>query len=415
MQDPAVKRVRIAHLDTGYPDPTQYASYPMPPNFRADLSADCYELTVHQPPEEGCEIAATSPGAGVDRSLGEHTLINSYLHGAGTLSILAGGFVDDPSQKCAPGDVAHWGANPCAEVLEVRIGPSFLHFDEESMALGIRQAVETQADVISLSHGGFPASILSDAVDDAYKNGVAVFAASGDYFGPFTPKTVVFPARYAQVMDIAAATSDYRSAGVTSCWLCIFKFFSGDGFAHNFEEWLIGTNYGPASIMAGHVVAAYSPNITYYDAHAPAGLSNDENGTSAATPQAAAAASLWLQEQRDKIESDILPNGTSSWQSWQKAEAVYQVMLKSSVMHPLSGYSNDALKEYYRLYFGAGLLNAPDMLTQKYVRPDDCLHRAHSRADLFWITDALGSIGIFEVLPEFNGSRAVRDVSASVR
>jgi hypothetical protein len=413
MQDPAVKRVRIAHLDTGYPDPQQFAKYPWPPNFLTAASADCYEPSQRQPSVDGCDVAASTPGAGVDRSLGESALINSYLHGAGTLSILAGGFIDDPAQKCARGDVPHYGGNPCAEVFEVRIGPSFVHFDEESMALGIRQAVEGQADVISLSHGGFPASILADAVDDAYNNGTAIFAATGDYFGPFTPKTVVFPARYAQVMGVAAATSDYKSAGVRACWLCLFKFFGGGGFIHNFTEWLVGTNYGPASIMKGHVVAGYSPNITYYDAHPPIGLSDDENGTSASTPQAAAAASMWLQVRRGKIEGDVLPDGNRSWRSWQKTEAVYQAVMQGVVVHPLAGRSSEELREYYRLYFGAGLLSAPGVLAVDYLRPDDCLKRAHSRADLFWIVDALGSIGIFDVLPLYRGRAAVRDVAAA--
>jgi hypothetical protein len=409
-------RVRIAHLDTGYPDLTEpvFAGYPLPPNFRAQLSADCYE-----PVSRGLDVPCWTGGtSGIDISNHDPVFnktswfLTNYLHGAGTLSILAGGYIDANKPLCAPASTPHWGADPCAEVFEIRVGQSFVHFNEESMAAGIYQAVDTQADVISLSHGGFPAAILSRAVDYAYTNGTPIFAASGDFLGTYflsTPKTVVFPARYFQVMNVTGVTAGGRSAGKHCALLfCVWRFWGGNGFWHNLEDWLIGTNYGPSGVMAEHSIAAYTPNITIYDLETKhAGLSNDELGTSAAVPQAAAAAALWLEYNRDSIEADgrIHPSVAAAgaaqaadiWRTWRKTEAVYQAMLISAnkKVPGLSGQQSDA---YVASYFGAGVLDAQAMLHHAYARPDICQKRRRSRADLFWWADAIASISIFDVL-----------------
>lgn len=405
-------RVRVAHLDTGYPDmsATQFKTYPLPRNFRADLSSDCYEV-VRTGGNGPCQAG------GVDISNTDPTFNNTswfltnYLHGAGTLSILAGGFVDASHPRCAPASVAHWGANPCAEVFEVRVGQSFVHFNEESLALGITDAVDKQADVISLSHGGMPAAVLASAVDYAYRRGTPIFSASGDFLGTFllsTPKTVVFPARYTQVMDVTGVTAAGRSAGQHCALLfCIWHFGGGNGFWSNFKDWLVGTNFGPSQVMAGHSIAAYTPNITFYDTETgQPGLSNDELGTSAAVPQAAGAASIWLEYHRHEIIADGAAHPVKShvnsdgsedtWRSWRKTEAVYQAMLKSA--RPASGMSEDAGRQYAAAYFGAGSLNADAMLDQAYIRPTPCERRARSRADLFWWADVLGSMTVFDAL-----------------
>ena len=41
-------------------------------------------------------------------------------------------------------------------------------------------------------------------------------------------------------------------------WAALIGWFGGgNGFWQNFKEWHIGTNFGPATIMAGHSIAAY--------------------------------------------------------------------------------------------------------------------------------------------------------------
>jgi hypothetical protein len=410
----------VAHLDTGYPDvgQTQFAGYPLPLNLDRDISADCYEPflkdSAASPRETPC---LRGNGAGIDISDQDPTFnktswfLTNYLHGAGTLAILAGGPMEKENKSCLAANARFFGANPCAKILEIRVGQSFVHFNEESMAAGIYYAVDSGADVISISHGGAPAGVLESAVNHAYKHGAAVFAASGDFLGTWlisTPKTVVFPARYGQVMDVTGATSDGRSAG-DHCTLlfCIWDFGGGNGFGQNFLDWLIGTNFGPAGIMQNHSVAAYTPNITMYSASL-GGVSNDELGTSAATPQAAAAASLWLEYYKDQIVADGVSHpirhkgggqNEDIWRSWRKSEAVYQAMMKSAKWR-VANLSDADSQAYSRQYFGSGVLDAGAMLQKSYdeVRPSYCEKRHKSHADLFWWADAIASLSIFDAI-----------------
>jgi hypothetical protein len=417
-------RVLIAHLDTGYPNPDDYSDYHLPANFHPEMSFDCYEPLIQHlkvPCVSGVAPNGTPSGGiqyGVDVSLMDPKFnktswfLTNYLHGAGTLSILAGPYPDHLELKCARSNYEHLGANPCAGVFEVRIGQSFVHFNEESMAAGIRQAVAENADVISISHGGFPAAVLEKAVDYAYEHGSALFAASGDYLGGIilsTPKTVVFPARYYQVMNVTGADADGLSSGVHCNLLrCVWKFGGGNGFWSNFKDWFIGTNFGPAAIMRNHSVAAYTPNITIYDVeNSKHGLSNDEPGTSAAVPQAAAAASMWLEYNRAEILKDGVEHPTqagkspaedSIWRSWRKTEAVYQAMQEKAVYSLPKIPEGISSKDYVAQYFGAGLLDANAMMDRPYRRPADCDRRHRSKADLFWWAHAITSTTVIGML-----------------
>jgi hypothetical protein len=71
----------------------------------------------------------------------------------------------------------------------------------------------------------------------------------------------------------------------------------------------------------------------------------DGAGTSAATPQVAAAAALWLQAHRED------PALAGKWRSWEKVEAVYGALLDSAEKKTPEG--GDTFK-----YFGNGLLKA---------------------------------------------------------
>jgi hypothetical protein len=268
---------------------------------------------------------------------------------------------------------------------------------------------DSGADVISLSHGGVPAAVLEEAVDRAYENGVPIFAASGDFLGGWilsTPKTTVFPARYNQVMTVTGADAAYLSAGDhCALILCVWKFWGGNGFGSNAFSWLVGTNYGPTDLMQGHAIAAYTPNITFYSAHPDLkGMSDAEMGTSAAVPQVAAAAAMWLQMHREEIRndrSDGAPLETGSWRTWRKTESVYQALLSSGGARP-STQDTDRPDAYKSTYLGAGILDAQKLINKNrpYQSPGPCLHRAPSHADTFWWIDALGSMTIFDVVGE---------------
>jgi hypothetical protein len=448
LKGPGVPRIAIAHLDTGYPNPqgTSFAGYPWPafmclPGELAcqSISADCYEMTLHQPapgqPDADPCRTGTNPdpkadGAafGVDISLGDPKLnstswfLTNYLHGANTLSILAGSgapatppaTATQPSNQCDSSS-PHVGGDPCAAVFEVRIGQSFAHANEESEAAGIRYAVDNGADLISLSHGGLPAGILAHAVNYAYVNGTPIYAASGDFLGVSflsTPKTVVYPARYDQVMNITGVTADGLSAGLhCPLWSCIGRFRGGDGFWSNLESWLSATNYAEESVMQNHTVGAYTPNVTVFDTSlkTPA-VVNDEPGTSAAVPQAASAAAIWLEYNRANILASQAtlpepandgPNTGNVWTSWRKSEAVYQAMLHTAdpsqpgAYHGLDG----TWPSYLANFIGAGVLRAKHMLTHyPYVLPADNLKRCYPSTDIAWWPDFLGSMTLASIM-----------------
>ena len=102
-------------------------------------------------------------------------------------------------------------------------------------------------------------------------------------------------------------------------------------------------NAGPTSKMAT-AVAAYTPNIPW----ARLGFSNwvdlDGGGTSAATPQVAAAAALWLHEN----------GGNYPARDWQRAEAARRAILGSAFLRAGASRPDP--------FLGSGLLRATDAL-----------------------------------------------------
>lgn len=97
-------------------------------------------------------------------------------------------------------------------------------------------------------------------------------------------------------------------------------------------------------------IAAYSPNIPWAVATSKPGETNwvvdmDGAGTSAATPQVAAAAALWLEKNYDQIAQ---ANAWSGSNAWKKVEAVYCALLLSAERKQTNADK----------YLGAGTLKA---------------------------------------------------------
>jgi hypothetical protein len=89
----------------------------------------------------------------------------------------------------------------------------------------------------------------------------------------------------------------------------------------NLPPYVMEGNAGPASKMAT-AVAAYTPNIPWARLGVPDWIDLDGEGTSAATPQVAAAAALWLHKN----------GGNYPAHDWRRAEAVRRALLDTAFL-----------------------------------------------------------------------------------
>lgn len=294
-------RIRIGHLDTGY-DP-EHASRPL------------HLLTALQR-----NFAEGDPGDATDP--GRHFPGNQPGHGTATLALLAGRRLGVPGT--AFDDFV--GGAPFAEVVPIRIADSVIHFYSSAMADGIDYAVAAGCRVVSISMGGLPTRAWAAAVNRAYEAGVAIFAAAGNRFGPAPPVSIVWPARFARVVAVCGVTADgtaYHKSGL--------------------HRHMHGC-FGPPAKMET-ALAAYTPNAPWAMMGC-GGVVGFGGGTSSATPQAAAAAALWLQ-------SASFPEGTAPWQH---VEAVRHALFESA----------DRSHPEFGKYFGRGVLKAAAALDQPF-------------------------------------------------
>jgi hypothetical protein len=99
------------------------------------------------------------------------------------------------------------GVAPGARLVPLRVHRSVVHFDTGNLARAISSAagddrtlVKRKADVVSISMGGLPGWALWKSVRFARDQGVIVVAAAGNEV-----KTVVWPARFKEVVAVAAS------------------------------------------------------------------------------------------------------------------------------------------------------------------------------------------------------------------
>lgn len=303
--------VRIAHLDTGY---RQHPSTPR--HMRTDLAWDWWED----------RAGAWDPGT---RGLGLFP-----GHGTSTLALLAGGEVDLTLATTRgtfhyKGDI---GGAPEAEILPVRICPSVIHLYTKSLARGLNYALDHKSDVVSLSHGGLPSRAWAAAVNKLYEAGVIVVAASGDsfYYKVVTLAThfTVYPSAFNRVITALGATYD-----------------GGPYVTKDFGQ--MQGCWGPDSVM-WKAICGYTPNVAWMNMKT-GGFGMQGGGTSASTPQIAAACALWLQ-----LHGDRYPK------AWQRVEACRLALWKSA-----------ALNGKNRSQMGWGVLDVPALLDQQLA---DAIH-----------------------------------------
>jgi hypothetical protein len=162
----------------------------------------------------------------------------------------------------------------------------------------------TGADVLSMSMGGVSSQALVDAVNVAYDAGVVMVTAAGNNYAWLpSPKSIVFPARLRRVLAACGIMADGRA----------------------YADLAIGTmqgNYDPAEKM-DTALGAYTPNVPWAQIACGKVVDMNGRGTSAATPQIAAAAALWLAEHSDTVKQYSKP--------WMRVEAVRQALFRSAL------------------------------------------------------------------------------------
>ncbi|MEA2940561.1 MAG: hypothetical protein QOD09_1090 [Bradyrhizobium sp.] len=292
-------KVRIAHFDTGY-DPNHHT---LPKRLRKDIA--------HNFVDDGNANDATDQTSGPLNNLG---------HGTGTLSILAG--TGQPGQSLL-------GGAPFAEVVPVRVANRVVLFSNSAIAKafdyvhGLNVTGHNRVDIITMSMGGLASQAWADAVNALYEQGVFIVTAAGNNFGNLPTHNIVYPARFNRVIaacGVMANHKPYTDLGIR----------------------LMAGNYGPDSKMQT-AVAAPTPNVPWARMGCSDIIDFDGAGTSAATPQVAAAAALWLQKNRAAV--DAYPK------AWMRVEAIRAALLESAKANP---------PQFSRL--GRGELRASDAL-----------------------------------------------------
>ncbi len=275
-------KVRIAHFDTGY-DPNHHT---LPNRLRRDLG--------HNFVDDGNPNDASDQTGGLLTNLG---------HGTGTLSILAG--------TALPGQSLLGGA-PFAEIVPVRVANRVVLFSNSAIAQAFDYVHSLNAngpnrvDIITMSMGGLASQAWADAVNALYERGVFIVTAAGNNFGNLPTHNIVYPARFNRVVAACGVMADgkpYADLGIR----------------------LMAGNYGPASKMAT-AVAAPTPNVPWARFGCSDIVDFDGQGTSAATPQVAAAAAIWLQKNRAAV--DAFP------QAWMRVEAIRSALFGSAKLNP---------------------------------------------------------------------------------
>ncbi|TIU27911.1 MAG: peptidase S8, partial [Mesorhizobium sp.] len=272
--------ITIAHLDTGFD-----------PGHRT-LPAGLLAAKQRNFVDDG-----TGPDNATDHAPAG-TLTSNRGHGTGTLSLLAGNKLDGTSPHWS-GFTDFVGGTPQAKILPVRIADWVVRLTTGTMVQGIEYARQQGAQVLSMSMGGLASQALVDAINLAYDHGLVMVTAAGNNFA-ITPRSIVYPARYNRVLAACGVMGDGRA-------------YAGLAFG------TMQGNYGPPSKMKT-ALGAYTPNVPWAEIDCAKVVDMDGNGTSAATPQIAAAAALWLAEHWDRVKTYPQP--------WMRIEAVRFALFK---------------------------------------------------------------------------------------
>jgi hypothetical protein len=304
--------IRIGIIDVGFD--FKHRALPAGPQLRLDLQrnfADGEPNDASDPYIEGL-LHQDQPG-----------------HGTGTMSILAGRKLVNMLRPEQEGIVL--GGNPFAEIIPCRIGPTVVLAKTAAFVEAVQYLMapngdpNLRADVISMSMGGLASEAWADVVNAAYEAGIFMVTAAGNNFG--APKAIVYPARFNRVVAACGVMADGS------------PYIAGLG--------TMSGNFGPDGKMET-ALASYTPNVPWAQVNAEDIVDMNGSGTSAATPQIAAAAALWLNKYKSAAQKRY--NGRDA--GWNTVEAVRNALFKSARRPDPVLFK----------YFGNGILQAFDAL-----------------------------------------------------
>ena len=286
----------IGHPDTGYIPHIELDD----DRIRHDLEHNFYDNT---------------PGANNSHERGGN-------HGLGTATVLMSG----PGQQSNTHFVT--GIAPEAILVPLRISKAgapifFTRSGPRRVRNAVRYAIDVGCHVISMSLGGPFEKSLHETIQEAVRKNIIVCAAAGNVV-----RIVVWPARYKEVIAVAACTAERK-------------------------KWFHSSRGSTVDVTApGHNVwRAYIDNFGNPDS-APG------SGTSYAVPHVAGIAALWLAKHG---RENLL--------------ARYQRVPLYLVFRELLKASCDAPPENDRGQFGAGIVNAQQTVTAELPDEDELLAR----------------------------------------
>lgn len=344
------ENVRIAHLDTGW-----YPTHPgfvFNPNIRRDLTRSFVDK------EKGINQAA------IDL---QYKKSEQQGHGSGTLGVLACWALDP--QLTGGQNLGYLGATPFAEVVPIRIADSVLIFDVNNFSDGLEYAMEIGCDVVSMSMGGKPGRRMARVINRAYEKGITIVTAAGNNMAKGAasvgPKIVVWPAHYQRVLAACGACHNQVPYDFDA------QTRYGNGARTSNYRYMQG-NWGPAAAMT-KALAAYTPNISWVVRDEAQAIGKRGGGTSAATPQIAAAAAIWIACHREELRR----RGYAG--NWKQVEAVRRALFATA----------DKSFPESQKYYGNGILKAMNAI--EYGVPDisDDMIAPKADSSLFGLQEAL--------------------------